>query len=161
VTVGTHEQQFNRLIKSTDKLVAEGLLSDEVFIQTGYSTYEPMYCSWKKFISYKEMNSMIMKSDVIVTHGGPSSFIEVMANGKTPVVVPRQHKFGEHVNDHQLEFVKFLVDKQYNIIPVYDINDLDSAIAKAKVVADTNAEPFFHSGNAQFCDKLLNLIEGL
>ncbi|MFR3413347.1 MAG: glycosyltransferase [Coprococcus sp.] len=26
--------------------------------------------------------------------------------GKTPIVVPRQHQFNEHVNDHQVEFAR-------------------------------------------------------
>ena len=36
VTVGTHEQQFNRLIKEVDRLKGEGLIQDEVIIQTGF-----------------------------------------------------------------------------------------------------------------------------
>ncbi len=43
VTVGTHEQPFNRLIKEVDRLVETGIIKDEVFIQTGYSTYEPNF----------------------------------------------------------------------------------------------------------------------
>ena len=38
VTVGTHEQPFNRLIEEVDRLVETGVITDEVFIQTGYST---------------------------------------------------------------------------------------------------------------------------
>ena len=44
VTVGTHEQQFDRLIKEVDRLKKENLIQDEVFIQTGYSNYIPKYC---------------------------------------------------------------------------------------------------------------------
>ena len=56
VTVGTHEQPFNRLIKEVDRLKKEGIITDEVFIQTGFSTYEPQYCDWKNIISYFEMD---------------------------------------------------------------------------------------------------------
>ena len=51
VTVGTHEQPFNRLIKEVDRLKKEGIITDEVFIQTGFSTYEPQYCDWKNIIA--------------------------------------------------------------------------------------------------------------
>lgn len=44
VTVGTHEQPFNRLIQEVDHLVETGVIKEEVFIQTGYSTYEPKFC---------------------------------------------------------------------------------------------------------------------
>ena len=46
VTVGTHEQQFNRLVECVDQMKQKGLLEDEVIIQTGFSTYEPKCCTW-------------------------------------------------------------------------------------------------------------------
>ena len=43
VTVGTHEQPFNRLIECVDNLKKDETITEEVVIQTGYSTYEPKY----------------------------------------------------------------------------------------------------------------------
>ena len=40
VTVGTHEQPFNRLIQKVDELKKEGVITEDVIIQTGFSTYE-------------------------------------------------------------------------------------------------------------------------
>lgn len=82
VTVGTHEQPFNRLIKEVDRLKKEGIITDEVFIQTGFSTYEPQYCDWKKLISYSEMDNYMTHSDIIITHGGPATFMGAIAKGK-------------------------------------------------------------------------------
>ena len=48
VTVGTHEQQFNRLVQMIDELKRDGVIQEEVLIQTGYSTYEPKYCEWQQ-----------------------------------------------------------------------------------------------------------------
>ena len=48
VTVGTHEQPFNRLIQKIDELVRDGEIEDDVFMQIGYSTYEPKYTKWEK-----------------------------------------------------------------------------------------------------------------
>lgn len=39
VTVGTHEQPFNRLIQKVDELKRDGIIKDEVIIQTGFSTW--------------------------------------------------------------------------------------------------------------------------
>ena len=55
VTVGTHEQPFDRLVKKMDDLVAEGVIREPVMIQTGYSTYEPKHCSFQKLLPYPEM----------------------------------------------------------------------------------------------------------
>lgn len=104
VTVGTHEQQFNRLIKKIDQLKKDGHVKDDVFIQTGFSDYIPESCDWKKFLSYEEMIQKIKDAKIVITHGGPSSFILPLQYGKTPIVVPRMKKYDEHVNDHQVDF---------------------------------------------------------
>ena len=56
VTVGTHEQQFNRLIRHIDNLKKSKDIKDEVFIQTGYSDYVPKFCKWKKILKKKAKN---------------------------------------------------------------------------------------------------------
>ena len=149
VTVGTHEQQFNRLIEEVDKLKEDGTITEDVFIQTGFSTYEPKHCQWSKLISYKEMNNKIKEARIIITHGGPASFIAPLQIGKIPIVVPRQEKYGEHVNDHQLEFAKNVEERNKNIIPVYDIKDLkekildyDKIISKMDSKISNNNEKF-------------------
>ena len=72
VTVGTHEQQFDRLIKKIDELKKDGFIKEEVFIQTGYSDYEPKYCKWSKLIPYKEMEQKVKEAAqsamVIIDH---------------------------------------------------------------------------------------------
>lgn len=149
VTVGTHEQQFNRLVEEVDKLKENGIIKEDVYIQTGFSTYEPKYCQWSKLISYKEMNNKIKEARIIITHGGPASFIAPLQIGKIPIVVPRQEKYGEHVNDHQLEFAKSVEERNKNIIPVYDIKDLkekildyDKIIEKLNSKVSNNNENF-------------------
>ena len=104
VTVGTHEQQFNRLIEEIDRLKENGIIKDEVIMQTGYCTYEPKYCEWSELLPYDQMLENVDKADIVITHGGPSSFIMPLQIGKIPIVVPRQKKYDEHVNNHQVEF---------------------------------------------------------
>ncbi len=128
VTVGTHEQQFNRLIKEVDRLCGKGLITEDVVMQIGYSTYEPKYCNWNKLIPFQDMNKYIEEARIVITHGGPASFIAPLQVGKIPIVVPRQKQFGEHVNDHQLEFCKAVEERMGNIIVVEDISNLSDII---------------------------------
>ena len=158
VTVGTHEQQFNRLIKAVDELKANGTVSDSVFMQTGYSTYEPKNCNHSKFVPFKQMKVLMSRADVVITHGGPSSFIEAMAVGKVPVVVPRRGDFGEHVNNHQADFVRIVAERQGGIVPVYDVSDLSVAIERARALSNGVK---FKSHNDEFCNELSRLIEEL
>ena len=116
VTVGTHEQPFNRLIEAVDKMKAENVFEDDVIIQTGYSTYEPKLCEWQKLYPYDKMLELVQQARIVITHGGPSSFIMPLQIGKIPIVVPRQKQYGEHVNDHQLEFCKAVEERFGNII---------------------------------------------
>lgn len=159
VTVGTHEQPFDRLVKAIDALVADGALDEEVFVQTGYCTYEPEHCEWQRFVPAPEMRSRMEAADVVVTHGGPSSFIEAMAAGNVPVVVPRYERYGEHVNDHQEAFVRLAAERQGGIVPVYDITDLADAIEEARRLSQSGAG--FRSHNAEFCRELRERIERL
>lgn len=116
VTVGTHEQPFDRLIKCIDNMVEKGIIKEEVIIQKGYTDYEPKHCKSYKLLDYEEMQKYIKEARIIVTHGGPASFINVLAVGKIPIVVPRQKQYGEHVNNHQLEFAREIEKKMGNII---------------------------------------------
>ena len=117
VTVGTHEQQFDRLVKAVDDLKADGTLDEPVYIQTGYSTYEPVHCDHSQFVPFRQMKSFMEGADVVITHGGPSSFIEAMAAGKVPVVVPAGGDLDEHVNNHQADFVRIVAERRGGIVP--------------------------------------------
>ena len=128
VTVGTHEQQFDRLVKAMDDLRGDGSLDEEVVIQTGYSTYEPRHCEWSRLYPYQEMVRLVAEARIVVTHGGPSSFIMPLQVGKVPIVVPRQKRFGEHVNDHQVEFCRAVKERMGNIILVEEIQMIRESI---------------------------------
>lgn len=128
VTVGTHEQPFDRLVEAIDKMREMEIITEEVIVQTGFSTYEPRFCKWSKLFKYQEMLDYVKDARIVITHGGPSSFIMPLQVGKVPVVVPRQKKFNEHVNDHQVEFSRAVEERQGNIIVVEEIKELKNII---------------------------------
>ena len=160
VTVGTHEQQFNRLIEKIDNLKKDGTIKEDVFIQTGFSTYEPKYCEWSKLISYQDMQKYNKEASIVITHGGPASFIAPLQLGKIPIVVPRQYEFDEHVNNHQVEFAKNVSERIGNIIPVFNIDELEDKIKNYKKIAkEMNANNA--SNNEKFCKDLEKEIDEL
>lgn len=159
VTVGTHEQQFDRLVKEVDRLVVAGFFTEPVFVQTGYCAYEPQSCTWERFVPASEIRLRMEAADVVITHGGPSSFIEAKIAGKVPVVVPRRVDLGEHVNNHQVDFVRQVAERRGGIIPVYDIANLSAAISMARQTVIDGAE--FGSHNADFCKALFEKMKEL
>lgn len=160
VTVGTHEQPFNRLIKKVDELVASGDIKEKVVVQTGFSTYKPKHCEAHKMMSFDEMQQALKDARIVITHGGPSSFIEALQFGKVPIVVPRQEKYHEHVNDHQVEFTKLIAKRMNNIIPVYDVNNLLNTINNYNEITKIKNSGE-SSNNKQFNEKLEKIVTDL
>lgn len=160
VTVGTHEQPFNRLIKKVDALVANGSIDEKVIIQTGFSTYTPVHCEAHKMMSFEEMQQTLKEAHIVITHGGPSSFIEALQFGKVPIVVPRQEKFHEHVNNHQVDFTKLIAKRMNNIIPVYDVENLLTTINNYDEIVKTK-NTGESSNNKQFNLSLEKIVKEL
>lgn len=158
VTVGTHEQQFDRLIKAVDKYTKQS--DADVLMQIGYSTYIPKYCKWKRFLKFNEMEDNMRKADVVITHGGPSTFLQALSLGKVPIVVPRRAEFNEHINNHQVDFLKYLSDRLDQIVPVFDIKYLPDAIVRVECLMRDD-EKKFETHNKVFCDELRRIIERL
>jgi len=127
VTVGTHEQPFDRLVKEIDRLVEKSIVTEQVFIQTGYSLYEPQFCEHAKFLKFNEMLDKIENARVVITHAGPSSIMLALYKGKTPVVMPRQKEHGEHVDNHQMSFCRKLEDKG-TVLAAYKSEEIKNKI---------------------------------
>lgn len=158
VTVGTHEQQFNRLVEYMDKWSMNH--NEEVVIQTGFSTYEPKNASWSKLFPYNIMFEMVEKARIVITHGGPSSFIMPLQIGKIPIVVPRKHEFDEHVNDHQVDFCRKVAERQKNIIVIENIENLSIILEEYDVMIN-KMDKCVYSNNQKFCNEFEKIIDGL
>ena len=158
VTVGTHEQPFNRLVKYIDKWSSEH--DEDVVIQTGFSTYEPKNCEWSKLYSYKTMIEMVADARIVITHGGPSSFIMPLQIGKIPIIVPRKHEFDEHVNNHQVVFCNQVAKRLGNVIVIEDIENLGDTLEQYEEIV-AGMKNVLESNNERFCLKFEKIIDKL
>lgn len=129
VTVGTHGQDFTRLVKKADEIA--GKLKEEVIIQKGVCKYETKNAVSFSYAPEREMADYYSKARVAVVHGGVGSIMSSLMNKKPTVVVPRLKKYNEHNDDHQLQITKEL-EKQGKITAVYDIDSLEEAVQMAK-----------------------------
>lgn len=105
ITLGSQKFQFDRLLKEVDKLVGEQFINQEVFAQIGYSKYKPKNFAYKDFLDRSEFARMEEKSEIVITHGGTGAIIGALKKGKKVIAVPRLARFGEHVDDHQLQLI--------------------------------------------------------
>ncbi len=160
VTVGTHEQPFNRLLACVDELKKNGTITDEVIMQSGYSTYVPSACRCQKLFAREEMEQLVSEARIVITHGGPASFLLPLSMGKIPIVVPRQKRFGEHVNDHQAVFTKAVAERDNNLLIVTDIAMLGDTIADYDILTEKMAKGSL-SHTEEFCRRFEAIVKDL
>lgn len=129
VTVGSQKFQFNRLLIEIDRLVKEGKIKEEVFAQTGYSDYKPKNYEFKDFLDRDEFNNIMNKCDKVITHGGTGAIIGAVKREKCVIAVPRLTKYGEHVDDHQLQIIEQFEEMNF-IKSVVDVEKINECISK-------------------------------
>ena len=132
VVVGTHEQQFDRLVNAADQLSLSG---HEVFVQYGASG-APSSAAGEPLVDRTRLDRLMDEADVIITHGGPGTIWQAFEHGKHPIVVPRRRSFGEHVDDHQLAFARRLAASR-RVVLVDEIDQLPTALRTHPTVSAT------------------------
>ena len=134
ITLGSQKFQFNRLLKAMDELCETGTVdAEDVFAQIGYSDYLPKNYNFKKFLGRSEFSKEMEKADIVITHGGTGAIIGAVKMGKKVIAVPRLAKYGEHVDDHQIQIVRQF--KEMKLIYACEDMNLQNAL---KTVAEEN-----------------------
>jgi UDP-N-acetylglucosamine transferase subunit ALG13 len=124
VTVGTHHQSFERLLD------ALGGLDEELVVQYGPGTPPPEAKRAEAFMPFDAMLDAFREADKVITHAGVGSILCATREGHLPLVVPRRHDLGEHVDDHQVELTRALAERD-RVIAVWDVETLAEALATA------------------------------
>ncbi len=131
VSVGTHPQQFDRLLCEVDALIENDKISGEVFAQGGNSSYVMRYCKSKKFLTLVEFADLLSKCSLFITHAGEGSIGQAKNMGKKMIVVPRRKEFVEHTNNHQLELAQVVQDKKLGLV-AWDISELGEKLRQIR-----------------------------
>ena len=131
VTLGSQRFQFNRLLQKLDELVSSKIIKEEIFAQIGYSDYIPKYFKYKKFLDREEYAQMEEKADMIITHGGTGAIMGAVKKRKKVIAVPRLERYGEHVDDHQIQILKQF-DEMEIIEACYEIERLEEVFIKSQ-----------------------------
>ncbi|MCX6803186.1 MAG: glycosyltransferase [Candidatus Diapherotrites archaeon] len=129
VSVGTHKQQFNRLLTKVNELIKKGIIKDSVFAQTGYSNYTPKYYKHEKFLGIHEFDKKIRDCDIFITHAGEGNIGTALQFEKKMVIIPRLTKFREHTNNHQIELAKAIKNSKQGIVST--VEELEDSLKKA------------------------------
>ncbi|HEX8752620.1 MAG TPA: glycosyltransferase [Solirubrobacterales bacterium] len=118
VTVGTHHQPFKRMLDAVATI--EGA---ELVVQHGPGSPPPNATVAEPFMPFDRMLHYYREADAVITHAGVGSILCAVREGHTPLVVPRQHALGEHVDDHQAELTRAL-EARGSVVAVWDTGRL-------------------------------------
>ena len=131
VTLGSQKFQFNRVLIALDEQILQGKITDPVFAQTGYSDYQPKKYEYKNFLSRDEFSEAEDVSDIVISHGGSGAIIGALKKRKKVIAIPRLAKYGEHVDDHQLQLLEQFKDLDM-IYTCLNCDDIWRAINEVK-----------------------------
>lgn len=131
VLLGTQNNSFERLLKEVEKCIEQNIISEEVIVQAGFTKFKSDKMKILDMVSIEELQKLISKANLIITHGGVGSITTSLKNNKKIIAVPRFKKYGEHVNDHQLQIVESFENNGY-LKKVIEIEDLSKAIQDIK-----------------------------
>jgi beta-1,4-N-acetylglucosaminyltransferase len=106
VTVGLHNQGFERLIQAADELASS--LSERVLIQYGSSKYIPESAEHISYTSGEQMENLVREARLVIAHAAAGSILLALREGKPLVVVPRLKEFNEVYDNHQIQLANAL-----------------------------------------------------
>jgi len=150
IMLGTQNNSFERLLKEVEKCIDKKLIDEEVIVQAGATKFKSKNMKILKLISQDRLNKYVEQANFVITHGGVGSIVTCLKAGKKVIAVPRYHKYGEHVNDHQLQIIETF-DGQGFIKGIKDLEELEEAI---KEISYFNPAPFISNNQ-----NVINIIE--
>ena len=131
VTLGTQDKSFERLLKQIDKEIERGTIKEKVIVQAGYTKYQSKNMEIFDLVSPDELDKLVSKARIIITHGGVGLILTGIKKGKTVIAAPRLKRYKEHTNDHQKQIIKEFSDKGY-ILELRDFDKLGKLLEKSK-----------------------------
>jgi UDP-N-acetylglucosamine transferase subunit ALG13 len=131
ITFGTIPYPFDRLVDWIKIMLEDDVITEKIFIQHGssdISAIEKHYLvNASPIINLSEMNQIIDRASLIISHAGQGTTRKLAATNKSFAIVPRLSKYGEHVDDHQLQFAQS-VSREFGVCYCNTIEDFKELI---------------------------------
>lgn len=106
VTLGTiRPYRFDAAI---DAILSSGSAGHSTIWQTGVTTREELPGEVFTEMGSHEFETAARNADVVITHAGVGTILQLLEWGIHPVVIPRKRSRNEHVDNHQLQIADLL-----------------------------------------------------
>jgi UDP-N-acetylglucosamine transferase subunit ALG13 len=101
----------------------------------------------------------IKMSELVISHAGIGTIILCKEYGIPIIILPRRKKYGEHMNDHQMEIAKILEEKKdANVHVIYEESELERVI-KEVLKNKEKYTPIENVGRANLIRTIREFIE--
>ena len=130
LTVGT-QFPFDRLVRTIDIAVEKGFITEPVYAQIGKSSYIPDNFASVTSLDKALFDKYIREASCVISHAGMGTIAMVLSNNKPLLVMPRQSKYGEVVNNHQVAIAKKF-EESGHVLVAYMPDDLPRKIKELK-----------------------------
>lgn len=103
VTLGTmRAYDYGRAVAAVLRLLPQIATRDvEVLWQTGCTDVSGFPIEGHDFVDPSVLADAMEDADLVIAHAGVGSALMALDHGKCPILLPRKHQYGEHVDDHQ------------------------------------------------------------
>lgn len=127
VTLGTiRPYRFDGLV---DALLETGLCGADSVWQLGITSRNGLPGQVHEYLTAEQFKLAAEEADVVVTHAGVGTVMDLFDLGICPVVVPRRAAYGEHVDEHQRQIVDLL--SSLNLAEPVEVENLRSTNLRA------------------------------
>jgi UDP-N-acetylglucosamine transferase subunit ALG13 len=154
VTVGNAKQPFDRIFRMVESVL--DALPRPVTLQMGSSMINIQGVESYKVLASVHFKRLIKDTSVVIMHAGAGTLIHALRDGQKPIVIPRRMKYGEHIDDHQIQLAKEF-SNQNRIYLVENENDMRQALGLLSV---QSFEGKYQDG-VPMVDKLVKLLENI
>lgn len=156
VTLGTQDKEFPRLLEAIQKQIDNGNISkdEKIIVQAGSTKFKSKNMEIKHYMSLKKFEELIEKADLIISHAGVGSILTALNKNKKIIAGARLKKYGEHVNDHQLQILENFSKEGY-LLALENFDELDVLLEKSKDFKPAK----FKSNKEYFINELEHQIE--
>jgi UDP-N-acetylglucosamine transferase subunit ALG13 len=114
VTLGTHQQPFTRALDALAGLDP----AEPMMIQHGATSprAQSATVTWVDYLATDVLIASMRDARVVISHAGVGSAVTAIRAGKKPVLIPRLARFGEHVDDHQLQLARRFAARELALV---------------------------------------------
>lgn len=152
ITIGTHPDQFDRLIRRIDEIAPK--VKEKIIVQRGFTKYTPKNVEFFEFTN--NIDKYYKEARIVIAQSATSLIEFILKYGKPVITVPREAKYKEHINDHQVEFAEYFA-KKANVLMIRDMKDLTP-----ELLSRYNKKPNIDfSGLHKLQDKIRRVIDEL